>query len=282
MKLREKVASIMLVLAVPAMGCSGSVAAAQATTPSGTRAPVAQNAHGQVKFLGAALGDVPLTDAQRAQIEKIASEADARHEPARSARHDLLVLLATQVEAGAFDRAALQPTIDALATSARTVQPVDRAAFEQLHGILGPDQRVAFADAVEAQGHHVADRFMDRGGLRQWAEALNLTDAERDQIKGIIKQNIGSWRGSGGGHDHDGAGEGGHRGAKILEAFKQDRFVFDEVAPARDAGQMTETFTDRFLTLATQILPVLTPAQRTTAAARLRERASSPDSEQIP
>ena len=56
MKLREKVASIMLVLAVPAMGCSGSVAAAQATTPSGTRAPVAQNAHGQVKFLGAALG----------------------------------------------------------------------------------------------------------------------------------------------------------------------------------------------------------------------------------
>ena len=274
--------SLALALAAPTWGCGGSVASAQTATPGGTRAPVAQSAHGQVKFLGAALGDVPLTDAQRAQIEKLASDADARREPARSARHDMLLLLASQVEAGAIDRAALQPKIDAIVAVARTAQPVDRAAVEQLHAILGPDQRVAFADAVEAHGAHAVGRFMDHGGLREWADALSLTDAQRDQIKGILKQSVGEWSRHGGGHGRDAGGEGGHRGAKILEAFKQDRFVFDEVAPVRDAGQQAETMTDHFLTIATQVLPVLTPAQRSTAAARLRERAVAPDSDAIP
>jgi Spy/CpxP family protein refolding chaperone len=242
---------------------------------------VAQSAHGQIKFLGAALGDVPLTDAQRGQIEKLASDADARHDSGRTARHDLMLALASQVEAGAIDRPTLQPKVDAIATVARTAQPLDRAAFEQLHGILGPDQRVAFADAVEARTAHTFGHFFaDHGGMQEWADALKLTDAQRDQIKGILRQDFDGGKGRGG-HEH-GAWDGGRRGAKILEAFKQDRFVFDEVAPVRDAGQQVETMTDRFLTIAAQVLPVLTPEQRTVAAARLRERASAPDSEQIP
>jgi Spy/CpxP family protein refolding chaperone len=271
--------SLALVVAAPAFGCGGSVAAAPVVVPGGTRAPVAQSAHGPIKFLGAALGDVPLTAAQRGQIEKLASDADARHEGERTARRDLLLLLATQVEAGAIDRTALQPRIDAIAGVVRAAQPLDRAAFEQLHAILGPDQRVALADAVEARGSRALGQFAEHGGMREWADALKLTDAQRDQIKSILKQSAEAGKGRGG-HDH--GWDGGHRGAKILEAFKQDRFVFDEVAPPRDAGQQTETMADRFLTVAVQVLPVLTPEQRTAAATRLRERSNAADSEPMP
>jgi hypothetical protein len=39
---------------------------------------------------------------------------------------------------------------------------------------------------------------------------------------------------------------------------------------------------DRFLTVAVQVLPVLTPEQRTAAATRLRERSNAADSEPMP
>ena len=272
--------SMVLAAAVPSLGCGGSVAAASPATAAGTRAPVAQTAHGPIKFLGEALGDVPLTDAQRGQIEKLASDAEARHEPALAARRDLLLLLAAQVEAGAFDRAALQPKVDAIIAVARSTQSGDRAAFEQLHAILVPDQRVAFADAVEARAGRAKDAFAGRHGLHEWADVLKLTDAQRDQIRGILRQSFeasGGSRDGHGGHEHDGGWGGGHRGAKVFDAFKQDRFVFDEVAPPHDPGERAGTMVTRFLTLAGQVLPVLTPEQRAIAAARLRERANQPD-----
>ncbi|MGH7440608.1 MAG: hypothetical protein ACRENE_33370 [Polyangiaceae bacterium] len=266
--------------AVPALGCGGSAAAASPATAGGTRAPVAQSAHGPIKFLGEALGDVPLTDAQRGQIEKLASDAEARHEPVIAARHDLLLLLASQVEAGAIDRAALQPKVDAIVVVARSAQPGDRAAFEQLHAILAPDQRVAFADAVEARTAHGKEASGGRLGLRQWADVLELTDAQRDSIRGILKQSFEAARDGhdhDGHHGHDGGWGGGHRGAKVFEAFKQDRFVFDEVAPAHDPGERAKNMTDRFLSIASQVLPVLTPEQRTAAGALLRARANLAD-----
>lgn len=283
--------SLSLAAAAPALaglGCGGSVAPSQTATAGGTRLPVAQSAHGQVKLLGDALGDVPMTDAQRARIEKLAVDADARHEQGRRARGDLLLAVAAQIEAGAIVRAALQPKIDAIAASIQASQPADRAAFEELHTILGPDQRVAFVDALEGRGFHRFGHLREGHGLREWADALKLTDAQRDQIKELIKQNMGEWKQHGdheGEHGaHDGApwGEGRRRGAKLLEAFKQDRFVFDEVAPPRDVGKGAAAMGDRFVTLASQVLPILTAEQRALAAQKLRERATAADLDRLP
>jgi Spy/CpxP family protein refolding chaperone len=251
---------------------------------SGTRAPVAQAAHGQVKLLGDALGDVPLTDVQRGQIEKLAIDADARHEQGRAACRDLLLAIAAQVEAGTIDRTALQPKIDALVAAIQSAQPADRTAFEQLHGILAPDQRVAFVDAVEARFAQHGGGAHDKLGLKEWAEALKLTDAQRDQIRTALRQSFAEHKHH---HDHDRdhAGspwaDGGHRGAKILDAFKQDRFVFDQVAPPRDPGKGAAFMTDRFVTIASQVLPILTPEQRTIAAQRLRERAAGAEFDRV-
>jgi Spy/CpxP family protein refolding chaperone len=272
---------LTLLLAAPALGCGGTTSGHAVSVPGAVRAPVAQNAHGQVRLIGEALADVPLTPEQRGDIEKLAVDADARHEGARTAKKELFLAIASQVQAGAIDRAALQPKIDALVAAAGSAQPADRVAFERLHAILAPDQRTAFVDALEAHlGEHIDD-LRERHPMRAWAADLKLTDAQQSQIKTLLKQSFEAGReGHGGG---PWSGEGRHRGAKLLKAFKQDRFVMDEVAPAVDVGKKASTASDRFLGIASQVLPILTPEQRSVAAQKIRERAASDfDAERIP
>src|ERR1700723_3665958 len=109
--LRRTLVSLALVLAPAALGCGGTVSSEPPATAetATTRAPVAVNAHGPVKLFGDALGDVPLTTSQRAAVEQMATDAEARHAQVRTARQDLMTTLASQVEAGAIDRAALAP-----------------------------------------------------------------------------------------------------------------------------------------------------------------------------
>lgn len=260
-----------------------------------TRAPVAQSAHGPVKLIGDALGDVPLTASQRTELEQLAVDAEARHTGARAAGRDMMLALAAQIEAGSIDRGALQPKLDALVAALSAAQPADRAAFERLHQILTPDQRTAFADALEVRVHdrmrghdgpHDGGQGMAGGHGRhpwkQWADDLGLSDGQRAQIRAALEQQAGGAdRGSG---DHrgpppwmDGGMDGARRGAKLLEAFKQDRFVLNEVAPPRDIAKQTAGASEHFLKVAQAALPVLTPQQRTLAAQKLRSRADATD-----
>ena len=64
-------------------------------------------------------------------------------------------------------------------------------------------------------------------------------------------------------------------GAKVMSAFKQDRFVMDEVAPAMDVAAKAQKMSEHMLGVAEAALPVLTPAQRAIAAQKLRDRAES-------
>jgi Spy/CpxP family protein refolding chaperone len=267
-------------LAAGPLACGGSVAAepaASAGSPS-TRAPVARNTHGPVKLVGEALTDVPLTAIQRAQIETMAAEAEARHATTRSARRDLMVAIAGQVRSGAIDRTALQPKIDALVAAARSTQPADRAAFEQLHAILEPDQRKLFVDALEARWHDRMGATNAKHPMKQWAEDLKLSDEQRAQIRAALQQHFA---GAGKGHDGGPHGaEGKRRAAQVLDAFKKDRLLLDEVAPAHDGpAEQGAKASERFLGMAEVVLPMLTPEQRAIAAQKLEERSQDGDVE---
>jgi Spy/CpxP family protein refolding chaperone len=279
MRMRSLVVALPLSIALAAMaaGCGGTAGSEQVASASSasTRAPVAQNTHGAVKLAGDALGDVALTQIQRSEIEKMASDADARHAVSRAARKDMMLALAAQVGAGSIDREALRPKIEALAAAANAAQPADRAAFERLHAILGPEQRTAFVDALEAR---VLGRIGDaraKHPWRQWSEDLGLSEQQRSQIKAALEQRFQNARGEP--HEHGGPPPWHQRGAKLLDAFKQDRFVLDEIAPARDVGQQATKMSDHFLGVAEAVLPLLTPEQRALAAQKLRERADATD-----
>lgn len=290
MRSRSLALALSLGLAAVAVGCGGTSASEQPSSASSaapSRAPVAQNAHGPVKLLGEALGDVPMTASQRAEIEQLATEAEARHAAARAARRDLTLAVAAQVEAGRIDREQLRPKIDALASAMAASQPADRAAIERLHAILGPDQRTAFVDALEARLHERMGGMGGVGGpghqgkLAHWAQELNLSDAQREQIKTALEQHFrAAAQEQGASHeqaDEHPWMEAKRRGAKLLDAFKQDRFVLDEVAPRQNPEEQAVRSSGFFLGMAEAALPILTPEQRKAAAEKLRSRAGETD-----
>ena len=154
----------------------------------------------------------------------------------------------------------------------RASQPADRAAFEQLHAILGPDQRVAFVDAVQAHMGQHRGEMHGKHPLHELAAQLGLSDDQKAQIMAAMPQHHGEGRPP----MRDMAGAK-HHGEQVMQAFKQDRFVFDEVAPAQDVSGHVARMSDHVLSLAEVALPVLTPDQRKLAAQKLRDRIAAGD-----
>jgi hypothetical protein len=270
-------------LAFPA--CSGAAPTEGAPATAGevgaTRAPVAPLAHGKVRRIGDALGQVALRPDQRSAIESLAADAEARQTAGLGARHDLVTTLAAQVASGTIDRDALAPKVDAIVAAMTDAQPKDRAAFETLHAILDPAQRAEFADAMESHGADGKLAGMMKGfaasGIggpgKQWEDDLNLSAEQRVAFEQILHDAFG------GHHGPRGEGHGWHHhgmmhGRALLEAFKADTFSFDEVSPAEDLASKTSTMTTHVLDVVDKVLPLLTTDQRATAAQKITERAA--------
>jgi Spy/CpxP family protein refolding chaperone len=263
--------SLSLALASLAAGCGGSTAVEGPTATAegaATKAPLNAVVHGHVKLAAEALADVPLRAGQRTQIETLATNADTLHVAVRTARHDLMLALATQVAAGQIDKTALSPKVDAIGTAALAAQTGERAALTQLHGILDASQRSLFVDALETrmQAAHGSHMHMGGGWKSRFAD-LNLTEAQQSQIETIMKASFsghhGDWK------------AGLDRGQKTLDAFRGDTFAIDQVAPAMDVQAKTAQMTSHFIDIAQQVLPILTADQRTIAAQKIQARAAA-------
>ncbi|MEO8798501.1 MAG: hypothetical protein ABI551_11510, partial [Polyangiaceae bacterium] len=240
-----------LALSLSAFGCGSAGTEPQTQTGSGTTttesnatvAPVAANAHGMVRFVGEALSQVPLRAEQRAQIETLSADAEARHEAGKTARAALTTAIASQIEGGKIDRTALQPQIDAMVAEWQKNQPLDTAAFQQLHDLLDASQRQAFVDAFRAnmQAKHAEHRGSGDHAhhgpgakMEEWATALNLTDAQRDQIKASMAQEFMAKNMTGGNAFQDKLKEfkaAHEKRTALFDQFKNDDFKVDALMP---------------------------------------------------
>lgn len=270
--------------------CGGTSAAespAATAQSASSKAPVAVGAHGPVKMMGDALGEVPLRPEQRTEIEKLAADSEARHASSKTAHQNLTMAIAAQVEKGSIDRAALKPQIDAATAAWESSRPADRAALERLHAILDPQQRGLFVDALEAKMHshmgHADKAPADKaageehadhahgGPMEEWTADLKLTDEQKTQIRTALMTAFAAEHGEH--HGEHGEHHGMDHGKKMFEAFRGEKFSLDEVAPPADARARASEMSDKFLKAAEAVLPILTPEQRTLAAAKLRARA---------
>lgn len=285
---------------IPLAACSGSATVGEPSTTASTSTstgPLAVNAHGAIKHVADALAQVPLRADQRATIEQMAKDAEARMAPAAKAREDLVLAIADQVQAGAIDRTALQPKIDAVASAHLALQPANRAAFEKLHDLLTPEQRTAFVAALQAHPREHQGKGGEgfKGRLAKWATDLNLSQDQQDQIHEKIRARFQAhFAGAVTGADQTGAVQDGHmvwRGhemhaqmEKTLEAFKGDKFSMDAVAPIPTDAKVTHDganeFAGHMLNMVETALPILTPDQRNIAATKLRARAAKLDEEE--
>jgi Spy/CpxP family protein refolding chaperone len=274
---RSLLAFSSVVVAALATGCSGSTTAAQgdgtstaAAAQAPQAAPIAPQAKGHVRMIADALGSVSLQADQRAEIEQLAQAAETRRQATAQAHADVAMAIASQVESGTIDRAALQPKIDAATAAMTASQPADRAAFERLHAILTPDQRTQLVTALKSHGKAMhGDHHKGQGPMEEWKTDLALTDDQVDQIKAILKASRPDHHGDDAHH----GGPMGH-GHAVLEAFASDHFVMDEVAPAPDAQHVAGR-SGHMLDMIEKVLPILTQQQRVVAASKIRARAQS-------
>jgi Spy/CpxP family protein refolding chaperone len=281
----QKMVSSISILSALSLAAGGlALAAPDAATGA---AEMHEGHHGRGHHAGgdmvhAALRLPSLRADQRAQIQQLVEQEKVAHVGVRAARADLLVAVAQGVEAGRVDDAALKPKVDAVAQAAAAGKPVQRAALEKLHAILDASQRAELVNAVEAHrqappraGEEAtrgerAERRGHGGGAGPLARGLDLTPQQKDQIRANMKASREASAAAGGGRQAHGAARAQH--AKVLEAFKGDRFVMNEVAPVvpEARGGHGE---QRMIDAVKASLPILTPQQRATAAARLRTEA---------
>jgi hypothetical protein len=105
--------------------------------------------------------------------------------------------------------------------------------------------------------------------MKEWATALSLTDDQKTQIKTALQAQHAAHAGGGEHAEH----HGGH-GHAMLEAFRGDTFSMDAVAPAGNATKSVGNMSEHTLGIVTTVLPILTPAQRTLAAQKIRDHAN--------
>jgi Spy/CpxP family protein refolding chaperone len=266
-------ASLALSLAIALSAC-GNTKEPSPTSSTGSLAVSTEQAahkmkrgHGPLRMLERALATLELTADQRATINELITAAQTRHAPMLAARRDLLQAVAAQVEDGRINRVALQPKIDALKAAFKTAMPADRAAVEQLHGILDAKQRAALVDSLQAHKKNWLGRHHEGGRhLGRIFSELNLTDEQQQQVR----ESMQALRPAHKSGQHR-AMKAGH--AQLLEAFKGDTFTMPELPPAPDGVDRGGPMADRVTKMAETLLPVLTPAQRTTLAATIRARA---------
>jgi Spy/CpxP family protein refolding chaperone len=270
----------VVALSLALAACSGSTTSTEASTASTaqaaqgmTKAPVAPQVTGHMRVVADALSDVPLRADQRAEIEQMASDAQARHAAAKTVHAQLANAIAAQIESGTIDRAALQPKVDATADALAAARPADRVALEQLHSLLTPDQRGQFADALQAHGkaaHHHEHGM--HGRMEQWATDLKLTDDQRTQIAAIVKAQFAAHKDEM--HEMHASHAQGH---EFMDSFRNDTMA--PAPAAQDMHPRANKMADTFAAIATQVLPLLTPEQRTLAAAKIREHAQAGEEE---
>jgi len=257
--------SVAGALALTACGSASTEGEAAAAAQAGVTQDPPEVAH--MNFVREALAKVTLRPDQQPVVDQLGKDATARHEVIKTARVALRNAIADQVQAGKIDRAALKPQTDALLAAIDQSRPADRAAMVRLHDILDKNQRGQFVDALQAQFH---DRMHGgrpgMGHARQWASDLNLTDAQRDQIRAAVKSKFEGQREQ----MKDQWKATREQGHQMLESFRQDQFTLDANSPELFGRDKIAGGVGKMIDFAEAAVPMLTPEQRAIAAQKIR------------
>ncbi len=253
-----------------------------------------------------AVSAVPLTAAQRTEVEALISAANTRHKSMGGSHATIATMLADQVEKGTIDKKAFEPVFSAEKASQDKALGEDRAALTRLHALLTPDQRAKFVDALQANFHHgrhghggpdgrqgpggpegkefhgprgdgpgpggpegkELHGHMGGMGMMGLGKDLNLDEDQKTKIKETLSASF--------------AGKGSDMAAKgqefmaarmqqkaALDAFKTESFDASKLLPEHPAGMGPE----RMIDMAEKIVPILRPEQRKLAADKIREHA---------
>jgi Spy/CpxP family protein refolding chaperone len=268
----QRLASTVSVFAFLGLSAASVAQAAPEEAGQAEAARPHHGRHGHGGLLGASLRLDSLSATQRQQIDGLVAQEKTAHANVRVARGQLMQAIASGIDAGSINDRSITPSVQAVEGAIAGDEPSDRATLEKLHAVLTPAQRVELATRIESrtakmEAHRAeADAKGPRENVGRWARGLGLSDAQRDQIEA----NLASTKPA---VDETLRNEERATHQHVLEAFKGDRFVMNEIAPAKDprliAGEV-----EGMVRVAKASAPVLTVDQRATASAKLRTMAT--------
>jgi Spy/CpxP family protein refolding chaperone len=232
--------------------------------------------HGGVtRFISMAIDTLGLDDAKRASVEKIQADLRAKMAPVDDAEHDLLATIADGVAAGKIDTAKVDAAVEKVATASAGVHAATGDALTQLHDALSPPERQALVDKVKAHWEvwHKVNVDEKAGSnekgsrLERLTELLGLSPDQVSKISAALATEPPI------APKGDPKAEDAHIQA-FATAFVADKFDPKSLAPSAtaSAGHVARHGGARQARFYEAVTPVLTPAQRTTLAGRLRER----------
>jgi Spy/CpxP family protein refolding chaperone len=226
------------------------------TAPASSPSP-----HGFVQMIGEAIAEVDLRPDQEAQVEDLSKEIEPLQARVDEAESALLLALATQVEAGQIGEDALAPEISGYVAARQVVSPEIRRIVEDLHGILDPEQRADFSEALACAVHDVARAILSGERFDELAKKLGL---DGEQIV-RLEQGITTLR----------AQLAAERALlhRLTEAFRDADFSIERIVPQSEVPEMSRKRAERIVELTASLAEVLYPSQRIALAERLREAA---------
>ncbi len=229
--------------------------------------PAEEKDMGARRVFEQAIADVQLRPEQQDEVDQLKAEAEKRHAPVKAAKSELMTALADQVERGDVDICAMEPQVEKVAQAKAKAAPEDRKAFEKLHQIMEPEQRTKFVDALKKRYQEYRRSKEPTALADKMARELQLNDDQKSRVTRILKD-MRDIEDAMGAHQHH-----RDRWSRILEAFKGEHFVMDEVAPAEDVAEHATKRIERHLAKAKVIMPVLDKEQQHRLADKIREKA---------
>jgi Spy/CpxP family protein refolding chaperone len=227
---------------------------------------------GVTQFIAMSLDTLGADEAKRPQIEKLQGDLHVCMKPAREFEKSILATLSDGVAAGTIDTAKVDAAITQLNTAATGVNECSVAAF---HAILSPAERAALVDKVQAHwgvwrqvNHEAPGGGSEQGGrLADLAQELNLSP---DQVGKMSTALQTAMTGAAGSFDPQSAQA--HVQA-FTAAFVAESFDAKSIA-ANANGHLATHGAKRMALFYETVTPLLTPEQRATLAAHLREHST--------
>jgi len=225
--------------------------------------------YGQALKLGS------LRDDQRQAIEQIKVAMKGPRQAAKTARGEYAAVLAAQIQSGGVNPAILQLKASQVVTTAMAESVAAKAGLAKLHDVLDKSQREELANGIEArmdrhgqgaQGRpHAGGQGKRHGGAGKLAKELSLSDAQKEQVKDILKEEHQAHK------NPQGRANAKAQHKAMLESFKQDSFTpsMDASAAGTRAKERVMVYTETVQ----KIVPILTAEQKVTFAEKMKAHA---------
>jgi hypothetical protein len=234
------------------------------------------NRGGVTQFIVMSLDTLGTDESRRAQVDQVQADLLACMAPTREIESKLLLGVADGVAAGAVDKGKVDQWLAQLSAAAAVMRECRPDALNQLHGILSTAERGELADKVEAHfdvwrevntDAEAREKKGPRRGMEELTRELTLTPEQLTSVSAALDA----------AHGDDAKTFDPKVASEYVKAFAEEfpKESFDARAIAPDMnGRLVGHGVRRMAAFYEIVTPLLTPEQRNTLAAHLREHAN--------